>query len=396
MPRLSLWRDNQSNDYKYFDRRISEMFTIGGTGVLVHKYLGTKNDPNLDNKQIPNYTNQSERNIQDLLFLENRDRKYDTSVYSMRGIYQISDSDFSLEQFGLFLQTGTVFMTFHINDMVSTLGRRIVSGDVIELLHLKDFEALTDVPVALKRYFVVGDASKSSEGFSPTWWPHLWRCRINPLVDSQEYKDIINQIQTTTNAAGNEVPIGTLGSVLSTYNQYIDINQAIIDQAEIDLPKSGYDTSMIYVKPLAADGNVADPIGLSADNQSSIDATSIDNTADKARGTPDAKVSGYMTGDGIGPNKVAVVTGISFPYEPVTGDYCLRVDYMPNRLFRYDGKRWVKIEDSVRTNLTPGAINNQTLMSGFTNNTKTYTNSAGQSQQESQGLSQALKPKADN
>ena len=42
MPRLSLWKDGaHTNDYKYMDRNISEMFTIGGTGILVHKYLGT-------------------------------------------------------------------------------------------------------------------------------------------------------------------------------------------------------------------------------------------------------------------------------------------------------------------------------------------------------------------
>ena len=41
MPRLSLWKDGKhSNDYKFFDRRASEMFTLGGTGILVHKYLG--------------------------------------------------------------------------------------------------------------------------------------------------------------------------------------------------------------------------------------------------------------------------------------------------------------------------------------------------------------------
>ena len=41
MPRLSLWRDGKhTNDYKFFDRRISEMFTVGGTGILIHKYLG--------------------------------------------------------------------------------------------------------------------------------------------------------------------------------------------------------------------------------------------------------------------------------------------------------------------------------------------------------------------
>ena len=41
MPRLSVWKDGaHSNDYKYFDRKISELFTVGGTGILVHKYLG--------------------------------------------------------------------------------------------------------------------------------------------------------------------------------------------------------------------------------------------------------------------------------------------------------------------------------------------------------------------
>ena len=146
------------------------MFTIGGTGIHVHKYLGPQVDtsPTTDATK-PHYTTQSELNIQDLLFLENRDRKYDTSVYSLRGIYQVSDNDFDLTQFGLFLQTGTLFMTFHINDMIQTLGRKIMNGDVLELKHLIDYETLNpDLPAALKRFFVVSDCTRASEGFSPT------------------------------------------------------------------------------------------------------------------------------------------------------------------------------------------------------------------------------------
>ena len=69
MARLSLWKDGKhSNDYKFFDRRISEMFTIGGTGILVHKYLGTHENTGSTDATKPDYTNQSELNIQDQLF----------------------------------------------------------------------------------------------------------------------------------------------------------------------------------------------------------------------------------------------------------------------------------------------------------------------------------------
>lgn len=395
MPRLSLWKDGvHGNDYRFMDRRISEMFQIGGTGILVHKYLGTKSNPNRpDDATQPKYTNTSEKNIQDLLFLENRDRIYDTSVYPMRGIYQVSDSDFDLTQFGLFLATGTLFLTFHINDMVDLLGRRIMNGDVVELMHLKDYDALIDVPTALKRFFIVGDCQRASEGFTPTWWPHLWRCKINPLVDSQEYKDIISHINTDSN--GNPVT-----NILSTYDTYLNINQAIIDQAEKDVPFSGYDTKGIFVMPVSPNGKETSNKSLTADRSVQIiDAsdTGINSSAsaDSAIPSPDFKVKGYLTGDGVAPNGFPCASGISFPNNPTVGDYCLRVDYSPNRLFRYNGKHWVKIEDAVRNKLTPGP-ENVSLKSKFINNQATFKDNTGKVDQSRQGLSTAFKPKADN
>jgi hypothetical protein len=388
-----MWQEGKhSNDYKLFDKFMSERFTVGGTSILIHKYLGPKENTKVDDATQPKYLNQSEKNIQDLLFLENRDRKYDSSIYSLRGIYQVTDSDFSLEQFGLFLQTGTLFMTFHINDMVAMLGRRIMAGDVLELPHLIDYEALSDVPTALKRFFIVGDCSRASEGFSPTWWPHLWRCKINPLVDSQEYKDIINKIQTTDNN-GNDL---TLGDLVSTFSKYDAINNAIIEQAEVDVPESGYDTSFIYTKPLDDQGGIGDPGGLDASNMGSIDASSTINKSDRSIVHPDKKVTGYLTQDGKTPNGLPVVSGISFPSEALEGDYCLRVDYSPNRLFRYDGRRWVKIEDALRTNLTPGSSNNATLKNSFRTSSKTIKDQKGNTKSELQNLNEVLKLKPDN
>ena len=364
MPRLSLWKDGKhTNDYKFFDRRISELFTIGGTGIHVHKYLGPQPQGQTGDATKPSFINQSEKNIQDLLFLENRDRKYDTSVYNLRGIYTVSDNDFDLTQFGLFLQTGTLFITFHINDMVQTLGRKLMNGDVLELMHLVDYETLdTSLPAALKRYFVITDCTRASQGFSPTWWPHLWRCKINPLVDSQEYKDILKNI----NAQGEDSEQFTpLKDLLSTYDQYTQINDAVIEQAENEVPKSGYDVDYLYHQPKEDEP------------------------------TADYKIKGHLTGTGEPPNGESVVSGIRFPANPKLGDFCLRVDFKPNRLFRFDGRRWIKIENERRTNITSGDDDNKTLRNSFVNNPNTFVDMNQNVHDEKQNLHEVLRPRSD-
>jgi hypothetical protein len=257
-------------------------------------------------------------------------------------------------------------MTFHLRDMVDLIGRKLIAGDVLELQHLKDYDPLNnDLPAALKRYYVVGDASFASEGFSPTWWPHLWRVKLNPLVDSQEYKDILNNI-----AAGDDTTT-PVGQVLSTYQQYENLNTAIVAQAEFDVPVSGYDTTSFYTLGVDADGEPqSDP--LTAD-LTSITADQLDPTADSGVLSPSSKIEGYLTGDGTAPNGLITGAGIAFPTNPLDGDYFLRLDYLPNRLFRFDGSFWRKIEDAVRTNITPGAANNQTVRNSYVNNTNTYT-----------------------
>jgi hypothetical protein len=394
MPRLSLWRENHGNDYKFIDRRISEMFTIGGTGVHLHKYLGTTNDSTEQDATRPDYINQSELNIQDLLFLENRDRKYDSDIYDLRGIYQVTDQDFDLKQFGIFLATGTTFMTFHLNDMIAILGRKIMAGDVLELLHLKDYHSLdASVPYALKRYYVVAEATRAAEGFSPTWWPHLWRVKLQPLVDSQEYKDILNKISADTDPFTANANASPLGNVISTLDKYLSINSNIIEQAEILVPKSGYDTSRFYTVP-AENGVNGDPNGTNVADNVTVATDSL--TADAGTSTPTAKIQGYLTGDGTAPNGLSVSMGVSFPQGAINGDYFLRLDFVPNRLFRYDGRRWVKIEDNVRSDLTPGSADNTTQRSLYVNNTNTYTDISGNVHPQRQSLSKALRPEADN
>lgn len=395
-----MYRPEKGNDFKFLDRVISEQFQVGGVDVFIHKYLGPV-DPLTGESSPTTPVNSNpipELSIQDVLFMENRDRHYSEDVYVIRGIYQLQDIDFNLSQFGLFLQNDTVMITFHLKGSYDALGRKLMSGDVIELPHQKDEYALDDSIVALKRFYVVQDVSRPANGYSQTWFPHLLKAKCIPLVDSQEFKEIFD---SDAGAGDNS----TLRDLLSTYQKNIDINQQIMDQAESDAPQSGYNTKSYFVIPTLANGliDVANASDIDADasnEQAILDASAVLNSPN---GT---LYLGYLTGDGIPPNGAPYNFGIVFPGSPMRGQFHLRTDYMPNRLFRYDGRNWVKYEDNVRMTMSnrgasdlvgPNANKQirQTQKTGFINNTTTAT-IAGEVIVEKQALSKVLKPKADN
>lgn len=444
------------------------MFQVGGTDVLVHKYIGPGASTQGNTPSTPAYTTDDPFQIQDLLFLENRDRKYDPDIYQLRGVYNIQDIDFNLSQFGLFLQNDTVFVTFHINDTVEKLGRKIIAGDVIELPHLKDDFALNDLTFALKRFYVIEEVNRAAEGFSVTWYPHLYRAKCKPLVDSQEFKQILDGIANTDGYVGTwsstvtyypgDVVTGpdgikynviaevtgvtppnatyyaiaeTLRDIMSTYEKEMQITAGILDQAEADAPKSGYDTTKYFHLQQGADGK---PQLISADTElldASIQTQAtdengnllFDTNGDPVYLNPTASSTiqtverpGYGTlngvsdewlGDGIPANGAPFTAGIAFPNNAVTGQFCLRTDYMPTRLFRFSGTRWIKVEDNVRMTMNnlgasdtaPGARfegkdNRQTQKASFVNNTNTAKIN-GHDVKERQSLSKALRPEAD-
>ncbi len=459
MPRLSLYRPEKGNDYKFQDKTVWEMFQVGGTDVLVHKYIGPGNSQE-NTPSTPTYSTDDPTNIQDMLFLENRDRKYDPDVYRLRGVYNVQDIDFNLSQFGLFLQNDTVFITFHINDTVEKLGRKIMSGDVIELPHLDDEHALNDLNYALKRFYVIEDVNRAAEGFSNTWYPHLYRAKCKPLVDSQEFKQILDGIadqealkgtwnaestyfpgdiviapngekyQVISEVTGVEPPnstnyklADTLNDIKSTYEKEMQATQAVLDQAEADSPESGYDTSRFYTMQTDNQGNTelvtADSDDLLIPSTDKDGNTLLDDkgnevymsvTADTAYQTPEGNAyKGYLIGDGLPENGAPFTQGIAFPLNPIEGQFHLRTDYKPTRLFRFDGIRWRKTEDDVRmtrSNLGPSQVGAGKDFAGhdpaiskgkdsFINNT-TVNNIGGKQIEEKQSLSKALRPKADD
>jgi len=439
MPRLSLYRPNRTNDYQYLDKVIYEMYTVGGLDIYVHKYLGPQGagtDNGNNDATIPNYDSTNPLFIEDLLLLENRDRVYDNDIFIMRGVYRVTDIDFDLSQFGLFLNNDTLFITFHYNNMIDTFGRKLMSGDVIEVPNLKDYNPLdTSIPKALPKYYVIQDAAFASEGFSQTWLPHLWRVKATPMVNAQEFSQIINQPFEPENIwdngnfypngtivndgntyyqANGNVPPGagitdtnpdtgqpywnlitnptTVGDIQSTRPKDLQINDAILTQAYNDVPLSGYDNVKFYILPTTPTGQPAGS-GLTADQT----GPTVDGTEPGEGISPNGwgYVQGYLTGSTEAPNGLPVTPGVQFPPNPSLGDYCLRLDYYPNRLFRYSGTMWKAISDNVRTDLdlATGAL---TQRASFVNNTYTVSTTDQGNIPSRQSLSQALKPNADN
>jgi hypothetical protein len=401
MPKLSLYRPEKGNDFKFIDRVVNERFQVGGTDVYIHKYLGPVSpDDSGTTPTTPDTSTDptSELGIQDVLFMENRDRNYSPDVYIIRGIYTMQDLDFNLSQFGMFLTNDTIMMHFHLRGHIDSLGRKIMPGDVLELPHLKDEYALDNNFVALKRFYVVQDVSRPTNGFSVTWYPHLIRAKCVPLVDSQEFSQILGADSGNNDGS-------TIRDLLSTYNQSIQISDAIVEQAMLDAPVSGYNTQGFYVIPTKESGLVDTADASDALDDASIDQMVLD--ASMVLNTPTKNMYvGYLTGN-LPPNGAPFSSGLVFPSDPGTGSFFLRTDYQPNVLYRFDGTNWILYERNVQMTMnefgaqdtTSGVFAGdqirQTQKTGFINNTNTATIN-GSIVPERQALSQVLKPRADN
>ena len=182
---------------------------------------------------------------------------------------------------------------------------------------------------------------------------------------------------------------------MSTFNKEKEINDQVVLQAEADAPKSGFNYKQYYVAPIDERGNIR------TDNVNTEEQrASSDQKVNAVIDTPASSHYGfYLDGDGVAPNGHPAGFGNSFPPSGVDkGDYFLRTDFLPNRLFRYDGLRWVKIEDSVRISNTLNTSNDDTVnnyKTKFINRSSTTTVN-GLTVEQRQALTDALKPKADN
>ena len=175
--------------------------------------------------------------------------------------------------------------------------------------------------------------------------------KLGPITDSQEYRDILG--------TGEEE--GDLRNLISKYQAEIDINDAVLEMAqqEVQFDPQWRDNTHLYY-----DAEV-----------------------------PDKPTIGFDFGGSIPPNgKQIVGSGSTFPLETAQdGDYFLRTDFTPNRLFQKSGNRWIRIGDDNRQRW---AAANKVLTT-FINNDRTATLSDGEEVPEKTNLSKVVRPRTD-
>jgi hypothetical protein len=371
LARLSIWNSSRrSKDFQYIDRNIREFFSIGGTEVRAHLYLGPylQATPGVTTSgaTVPAFdpdnaaqTTGGIMSIEDPILMENRDRKYSPNPVELRGIYNVNDLEFDLRQFGLFLQNDTLYIEFHLGAMIERCGRKLMPGDVLELPHRRDTGLDPDKQIAVNKFYLIDDASRASDGYSATWWPHIWRTKVTPMPAGQEFADILNA--PLKNPLGLPIqPPATLSSVATTAGADLALNTAIDDQAKIDVPKRYFETRHYYMHLPEGEGTSDHPW--------------------------------IFAGDGVPPNGATLLgSGNKFPPAPNLNEYYLRTDYQPETLFMWTGNAWRIQEQNFRTDWSAATD----LLRSFVNEDGVSTMTDGSTVPTKVNLSRAVLPRAD-
>ena len=177
-------------------------------------------------------------NVQDRLFLENRNRDYQDTAISLKGSYDLIDVTTELSRFGIELPSQSMYLYISFNSCVRELGRPVVIGDIFELPSETQFSASLE---PIKKYLEVTDVGWSTDGYTPGWKPTMLRIIAVPMLASQETQDIFGDLVGTPDVTGlfdeddGNHPI---------YQDYSEIGQTIEEKAvqEDAAPQRGRDS----------------------------------------------------------------------------------------------------------------------------------------------------------
>lgn len=153
----------------------------------------TTNDPwEVDKLELFDYQATTLDDVQDQLFMENRDRDYATQSVQFKVAYQPFDAISDLSKFGF--QVADIYsFTTSFATMVKALGRPIVVGDILEVPSEMQYDHNLR-PV--KKFLEVTDTSWAADGYTTSWRPIIYKFQASQMIPSQENRDIVGTVDT--------------------------------------------------------------------------------------------------------------------------------------------------------------------------------------------------------
>lgn len=270
-------------------------------------------------------------NVQDKIFMENRDRSYQDAAISLKGFYDLVNVSTDLSRFGIEIPSSNYQIKVNFNACVGLLGRPIVIGDILELPSETQF---TPDLKPVKRYLEVTDVTWDATSYTPGWMPIMLLVTAAPALASQETQDIFGDLGKLVDSSGL---FNNDDGNNETYQDVSDVSQTIEQESKTLVPERGSEGS---------------------NTVRSFEEEEI--TAATAAGFPHLNKIGFNnTGlyveDAIPQNGVPYTEGPEFPTNPKQGEYH-RLTYeglakdVPARLYRYSTtkSRWIFMESDKR------------------------------------------------
>lgn len=352
-----LFQHGHQLNYQYTDKVVRSYMNMGGAIFNIYKFEKVKKT---DGTLVP----VEQFAVSNPIFNENSGRIYSKVAYDLYGVTLMNQPQFSFSFTGISgLDTDEKEISFHYNSMVEQLGRKIIVGDVIEWTWLRDLDVMGNDARGFNKFYVVTDSARDEKGWSANYTYHLWKIKCKPITMSSEFQDLINNGDGSRPGAGDginggegmyqpngQTAPGTGNGDIVPGEEYISgqednqnkIMDELLDMAEEQVSFKRYDQHHIYID----------------------------------EDTEEAFKPYILLGDGIPDNMNAedIPYGDYFPSNPKVGDYFLRIDYDPPRLFKREESSWQLLEYDAREKWTGVSK----VLRNIINQNNTYVDDMGQ------------------
>lgn len=293
----------RSKNYNYIDRVVKLYVENGGALFHIHKLLATRDS---DGNEYPIENGQ----MGDSVLNENPYRKYSKEVYDLWGVTKMNPPKFSFNFDGLSILDGDEReITLHYNSMIAQLNRKIIIGDVVEFTWVRDIDILGS-DRAMNKFYQVTESARDDNSWDATYKFHLWKLKVKPIPFSTEFQDLVNKGEENTfyEDLGSINGGGGISIEDTTSDTELEINDRIMEEAEENGPSFRlHDEHHVFLNPMET----------LYDEHGRFIPEGIDGIA-KELNCEDIQYGEYF------PNSDDVKDG----------DYFIRIDYNPPRLFK--------------------------------------------------------------